>query len=82
MGLIAAALEEKGIRTVCLSNMEAIMEKVAPPRWLALPYPLGFPLGRPHDADLQRRIIQRAFHLLEKEGPGPVRQRYDPEKDA
>ena len=36
----------------------------------------------PEDADLQRRIIQRAFHLLEKEGPGPVRQRYDPEKDA
>lgn len=81
MGLIAAALEERGIRTVCLSNLEAIMKKVAPPRWLTLPYPLGFPLGRPHDAELQRRIIQRAFSLLEREGPGPVREEYDPEKD-
>ena len=80
MGLIAAALEELGIRTVCLSNLEAIMEKVAPPRWLALPYPLGYPLGRPEEPDLQRRIIQRAFQLLEEEGPGPVRQEYDPEK--
>ena len=82
MGLIAAALEEEGIRTVCLSTMEAIMEQVAPPRWLALPYPMGFPLGRPHEADLQRRIIQRAFQLLEREGPGPVMQEYDPERDS
>lgn len=81
MGLIAAALEEKGIRTVCLSNLDAIMEKVAPPRWLTLPYPLGFPLGQPHDAELQRRIIQRAFRLLDREGPGPVREEYDPENE-
>jgi hypothetical protein len=81
VGLIAAALEEKGIRSVCLSNMEPIMERVSPPRWLALPYPLGFPLGRPGDPDLQTRIIRRAFQLLEEEGPGPVRRRYDPEKD-
>ena len=82
MGLIAAALEEEGIRTVCLSTMEAIMKQVAPPRWLALPYPMGFPLGRAHEADLQRRIIHRAFRLLEEEGPGPVMQEYDPERDS
>lgn len=73
MGLIAAALEAEGIRTVCLSNMEDIMEKVAPPRWLALPYPLGFPLGRPEDTSLQRRILLRSFQMLEAPGPGPVR---------
>ena len=80
MGLIAAALEEKGIRTVCLSTMEAIMGKVRPPRWLDLPYPLGFPLARPGEPELQRRIIRRAFRLLGEEGPGPVRVEYDPEK--
>jgi hypothetical protein len=79
VGLIAAALEERGIRTVCLSNMEEIMGKVIPPRWLALPFPLGYPLGRPNDTDLQRRIILRAFRLLDEEGPGPVRQEFDSE---
>lgn len=74
MGLIAAALEEKGIRTVCLSTMEAITGKVGPPRWLDLPYPLGFPLGEPGRPELQTRIIQRAFQLLDAEGPGPVRE--------
>jgi hypothetical protein len=74
VGLIAAALEEKGIRTVCLSNLEAITGKVRPPRWLDLPFPLGFPLGEPGRPDLQTRIIRQAFQLLEEDGPGPVRQ--------
>ena len=82
MGLIAAALEEKGIRTVCLSTMEAIMGKVRPPRWLDLPFPLGFPLGRPGEAEIQRTIMRRAFQLLDEDGPGPIRRDFDPEKDA
>jgi hypothetical protein len=72
VGLIAGALEEVGIQTVCLSTMEEIMGKVAPPRWLALPFPLGYPLGRPHEAPLQTMILKWAFDLLEEEGPGPV----------
>jgi len=82
VGLIAAALEEKGIRTVCLSTMEAIMGKVRPPRWLDLPYPLGFPLGRPQEPDLHLRILRRAFRLLDEAGPGPVRVEYDPEREG
>jgi len=78
VGLIAAALEERGIRTVCLSTMDAIMGKVRPPRWLDLPYPLGFPVGRPQEPDLQLRILRRAFRLLDEPGPGPVRVEYDP----
>lgn len=82
MGLIAAALEAEGIRTVCLSNMEAIMEQVAPPRWLALPFPLGFPLGEPGRSDLQRRILRRALKVLEAPGPGPVREEWDPKRET
>jgi len=82
VGLIAAALEEKGIRTLCLSTMEAIMGKVRPPRWLELPYPLGFPLGRPREPVLQLRIIRRAFRLLDEKGPGPVRAEFDPETES
>ncbi len=81
MGLIAGALEEKGIRTVCLSNLQEIMEQVRPPRWLALPFPLGFPLGRPNDPELQLRVLRRAFQMLEEPGPGPVQRAYDPEND-
>ena len=81
MGLIAAALEDRGIRTVCLSTMEAIMGKVAPPRWLDVPYPMGFPLGRPAQPELQLRILRSAFELLGEQGPGPIRGEWDPEND-
>jgi len=79
VGLIAAALESAGIRTVCLSTMEAIMEKVAPPRWLTLPYPLGFPLGKPLNPDVQRQIILQALRVVDRPGPGPVRVDFDPD---
>ncbi len=82
MGLIAAALEERGIRTVCLSTFEPIMKQVQPPRWLAVPYPLGFPLGLPQRPELQNRILRRAFRLLEEPGHGPVHQELDPEAEA
>ena len=81
MGLIAGVLEEKGIRTVCLSNMEEIMGKVAPPRWLSLPFPLGYPLGRPNEPDLQRQILRQALRLLEDKGPGPLRVQFNPETE-
>ena len=81
MGLIAAALEERGIRTVCLSTMEAIMGKVQPPRWLDLPYPLGYPLGHAGQPEIQLRILRRALRILGEEGPGPIREEYDPEAD-
>jgi hypothetical protein len=81
VGLIAAALEEKGMRTVCLSTMEAIMGKVRPPRWLDIPFPLGFPLGLPHQAKVQTGILRRALHLLSEDGPGPLRSEYDPDEE-
>ena len=79
MGLIAGALEEKGIRTICLSTMEDIMKKVMPPRWLALALPMGYPLGRADDSGIQTRILRSAFQMLENPGPGPVRVAYDPD---
>ena len=79
MGLIAGALEERGIRTVCVSTMEDIMKKVRPPRWLALPLPMGYPLGRPRDPGVQMRILRSAFQMLELPGPGPIRTDLDPD---
>ena len=80
MGLIAGVLEEKGISTVCLSTFDAIMDQVVPPRWLSVPFPLGFPLGRPREAAQQRSILRAALRLLNQEGPGPARREWSPEQ--
>ena len=79
MGLIAGVLEEKGISTVCLSTFDAIMEQVAPPRWLTVPFPLGFPLGRPREPETQRSILRGALQLFDEKGPGPVRRAWAPD---
>ena len=42
-----------------------------PPRALHVEFPLGLPLGRPGDADVQHRVLDAAFALLE-EPAGPV----------
>lgn len=60
-------LEEEGISTVSISLLREVTEKVKPPRALFVPYPLGFPLGEPNNAELQRKILVRAFELLSKE---------------
>ena len=37
---------------------------VRPPRVMVVDRPLGFPLGAPHDIDLQKRIVMAALELL------------------
>lgn len=68
MGLAAALLEQAGIATVVLSCFAPITEKVAPPRWLDLPFPLGFPVGPPNDPTIQRQVLLAALSLLEQRG--------------
>lgn len=64
VSLIAAELERRGITTVCVILLREIAEKVCPPRALAVPFRHGFPLGAPHDAALQRSVIEAALALL------------------
>jgi len=66
VGLIQAALEETGIASVSLSLLREVTQKVKSPRALFVPFPLGYPLGKPQDAALQRDVILKAFHLLER----------------
>jgi hypothetical protein len=42
---------------------------VRPPRALALPYPLGYPLGAPDDPLLQRAILAQLLHLCTVAAP-------------
>ena len=64
MGLIARALEEQGIATVCVVMNRDITENVKPPRALFVRYPYGAPLGPSGDAVTQMAVIRAALDLL------------------
>jgi len=51
--------------------------KVRPPRALAVPWPLGFPLGKPLDPVLQRTVLERLLLLLPRMDV-PVLERFSP----
>lgn len=72
VGLIAAELERRGISTVCIELLREVAERVRPPRSLAVPFPHGYPLGKPHDPALQRSVLRAALALLDREGPPPL----------
>ena len=72
VSLIAAEIEKHGIPTTCVVQLREIAEKVRPPRALCVPFPFGYPLGKPHDAEGQRAVVRAALELLKHAGPGPV----------
>jgi hypothetical protein len=67
--LLQNIIEKSGIPTVSVSLLMEITRKVEPPRVLSLDLPLGFPLGAPHDAELQTKILIAALELLTKGAP-------------
>lgn len=71
MSVLARVFEAAGLVTVSLAMVREHVEKVKPPRALFVPYPFGFALGKPNDAELQHRVIAAALELLEKP-QGPV----------
>lgn len=64
VGLVQAALERAGITTVSLSLLREVAAVIKPPRTLFVPFPMGFPLGEPNNAELQHRVIAAALALL------------------
>jgi hypothetical protein len=71
VSLVAAELERQGISTVTLALLREAAETVRPPRALFVPFPHGFPLGRPHDPPRQHAVIEAALRLLEQPDPRP-----------
>ncbi len=63
VGLVQAELERRGIVTASLTMLPDITRKIRPPRVLAVPYPLGYPLGGPDDPALQRTILRVLLNL-------------------
>ena len=71
MCVLAHVFEAAGLATISLVSNLAVAERMHPPRALYCDFPLGRPLGRPRDVDLQRDVLARAFMLLDAPS-GPV----------
>jgi D-proline reductase (dithiol) PrdB len=70
VGLVQRVLEASGIPTVALSMIPDLPRAVGVPRLAGISYPMGRPLGRPHDADGQRAVLRSMLELLAT-APGP-----------
>ena len=66
VSLVAAEIERHGIATVAIILLRDIAVWVRPPRALAVPFPLGFPLDRPNDPERQHRVLDAASLVLEE----------------
>jgi len=64
VGLAQVEVERRGIATVSLTLMPEITRKIRVPRALGVPFPLGYPLGEPGDAEGQREVLLAALELL------------------
>ena len=70
MGLVQRVLEASGIPTVALSMIPDLTRAVGVSRLAGISYPMGRPLGRPHDADGQRAVLRSVLEVLAT-APGP-----------
>lgn len=57
-------LEARGIPTVALSMIPDLTRAVGVPRLAGIGYPMGRPLGQPHDGDGQRAVLRATLELL------------------
>jgi D-proline reductase (dithiol) PrdB len=62
-GVIARALEARGLPTLSMNVLWEAGEEVKPPRACFLDFPLGCPAGKPHEAAQQRDILRAALKL-------------------
>ena len=67
VGLAQAEIENRGIPTASITMLPDITRKIRPPRALAVPYPLGFPLGEANNPDLQTEILLALMDLLNRD---------------
>ena len=67
VGLAQAEIENRGIPTASITMLPDITRKIRPPRALAVPYPLGFPLGEANKPDLQTEVLRQLLALLDRD---------------
>lgn len=71
MCALAHFLESLGIRTAVIGLIRKHVERMRPPRALAVPFELGRPMGAPNEPAFQRRVLEALFDLF-KAPKGPV----------
>ena len=76
--MLQSIIEKAGIATVSISLLLEVTRRVQPPRVLAVDRPLGYPLGEPHNADLQKQIMLSAFALLSLPVSDPLIRTFSP----
>ena len=69
MSTLAHVFEAAGLSTIVLASMKEVAERMMPPRALYCEFPLGRPLGRPGDVELQLDVLKRALALLDSNEP-------------
>lgn len=64
MGLVAIALERRGVSTVALQLLHRAAAEVRPPRALWVPFLHGYALGDATRPDGQLAVLEAAFTML------------------
>jgi len=73
VSLTARILEEAGIATVVIGSALDIVSHCGVPRYFFSDFPLGNPLGKPYDTDMQQDTLEQALTLLvEADSPGTI----------
>ena len=65
MSVLARSIEAEGLPTVTIVLLREHAEKVKPPRALFVPFPYGYPLGRPDDGEFQHRVLGASLALFD-----------------
>ena len=72
VGLVQSVIEKAGIPTVSITLLPEVTRRVRPPRALVVDRPLGYPLGEPDNAMLQKEIIKAAIQLFQQPVSEPI----------
>jgi D-proline reductase (dithiol) PrdB len=72
VGLVQSVIEKSGIPSVSITLLREVTERVRPPRAVFVDRPLGYPLGEPGNAALQKGIILAALRLLSQSISEPL----------
>ncbi len=64
VSLVAHHLESAGMATVVIGSARDIVEEAGVPRFLFVDFPLGNPMGKPDDVEMQRSVLDLALGLV------------------
>jgi hypothetical protein len=68
-GILARAIERRGVPTTSITTLYKHANYLKPPRASFLDFPLGCPAGRPREKAQQREIVKAALRHAEQAGP-------------